>query len=1089
MKPKSISFVYVLALLLGFQSYIHAQCPVGAIIDQTSIPNATFGVAYSQQMTGSNFASSLTWSVAPALPGGLTISASGLISGTPIAGSVPSNYTIIATQTVGTCVRTQAVNFKINCPSLTFLPSASIPNARNGAPYNLTIVTGSTTCTITPALPAGLSLSLSGVLSGTPTTNIPPNNYTVTAGGSGGCSSGNVFNFAVTCPLGITTPPPIAYVGVPYSHNLGVTPIANYGTPNPALPAGLTLDFTGLISGTPTAAASTVYTVDVFLTPFSCNISAAPFNFIVQACPSASITSAVPANANIFIPYSHTFTSNYSGATTFSITPALSAPLNFTLNPSTDVMSGTPSGGVIGVSYVVRATQTATGCSTTQNFSLGASCPTTTITSAIPVATANLGTPYTHTFTTSLASATFTISPTTLPAGITFNTNTGVLSGTATAGLASTPYTVQAVRGGCGSSVQNFNFEVACPTITVSSTIPTSNFEIPFSSFISYTFSTTGGAGAISYALTGAPPTGITLNASTGVLTGSATVTGFGFFTVTATRGGCTSSITYNYWICNPTITIAPATLPTIPVVGVAYLHQPSVGYSSGSNVWSVSPALPAGLTIDISTGLISGMPTSVTASNSYVITVTNTTGGFRVCSTTRTYTFAVNCPTASITPATIPNATLNTAYSQQLTQTGVTGAVAWLVSPALPAGLTIDMNTGLISGTATATTTTANYVVAATNGTCGTTRTYAFAVNAVPCPTIIISPPSLLDPIINVPYSQQLTQTGLTAPVTWSVAPAFPPGITLGASTGLISGTATALRPNASYIVTVASGTCNADANFIFAVICPTRSITTATIPNATVNVAYNQQLSQTGVTGTVTWSVSPALPAGIALGASTGLISGTTTATSASASYVVTASNGTCSATITYPFAVTAVACPTSSITPATIPSGVVNVAYSQQLAQTGLTGTITWSVSPALPAGIALGASTGLISGTATAASASASYVVTTSNGTCSVTRSYTFVIVAATNPATSIDNSLASLVKVSPNPSNSDFNVDFGSINMVKSVVRVYDAQGKTVFSAENNSNLMIIPLAKFANGIYLMEVETSKGRILKRLAKQ
>ena len=113
---------------------------------------------------------------------------------------------------------------------------------------------------------------------------------------------------------------------------------------------------------------------------------------------------------------------------------------------------------------------------------------------------------------------------------------------------------------------------------------------------------------------------------------------------------------------------------------------------------------------------------------------------------------------------------------------------------------------------------------------------------------------------------------------------------------------------------------------------------------------------------------------------------------------------------------------------------------------------------------------------------------SFRVTTTVGGCtSAPAIYTLVI--NPNPTKSVDNSLADEVKVSPNPSSGDFNVDFGSINMVKSSVRVYDAQGKTVFSTENDSNLMIISLEKFAAGIYLMEVETSRGRIFKRLAKQ
>ena len=161
---------------------------------------------------------------------------------------------------------------------------------------------------------------------------------------------------------------------------------------------------------------------------------------------------------------------------------------------------------------------------------------------------------------------------------------------------------------------------------------------------------------------------------------------------------------------------------------------------------------------------------------------------------------------------------------------------------------------------------------------------------------------------------------------------------------------------------------------------------------------------------------------------------------------------------------------------------------MAYTLNGGATTTSGTLAYTVSPALPAGLALNATTGAISGTPTAVTASASYTVTAAtSGTCSQPK--VFVIEVKANPATAIDNALANLVKVSPNPSKGDFNVDFGTINMAKSSVRVYDAQGKVVFTSENNSNLMTISLDKFANGIYLMEVETSKGRVLKRLAKQ
>ncbi len=90
----------------------------------------------------------------------------------------------------------------------------------------------------------------------------------------------------------------------------------------------------------------------------------------------------------------------------------------------------------------------------------------------------------------------------------------------------------------------------------------------------------------------------------------------------------------------------------------------------------------------------------------------------------------------------------------------------------------------------------------------------------------------------------------------------------------------------------------------------------------------------------------------------------------------------------------------------------------------------------------------------------------------------------------DPTTSIDNSLSNLVKVSPNPSNGDFSVDFSGLSVAKSLVRVYDAQGKTIFSSNvnNSNNLMNISLKNVPNGIYLLQISTEKGNILKRIVK-
>lgn len=160
--------------------------------------------------------------------------------------------------------------------------------------------------------------------------------------------------------------------------------------------------------------------------------------------------------------------------------------------------------------------------------------------------------------------------------------------------------------------------------------------------------------------------------------------------------------------------------------------------------------------------------------------------------------------------------------------------------------------------------------------------------------------------------------------------------------------------------------------------------------------------------VTGTVeSYSVSPTLPAGLSLSSSSGQISGTPTATAAAASYTITATNKKGATSASLSITVNPVA--PSALSYASPQSWTVGTAITA-LGPT-VTGTVTsYSVSPALPAGLALSISTGVISGTPTAATASAAYTVTASNVTGSTTYALTIVVNAPVVAAT---------IKVKPN----------------------------------------------------------------------
>lgn len=135
------------------------------------------------------------------------------------------------------------------------------------------------------------------------------------------------------------------------------------------------------------------------------------------------------------------------------------------------------------------------------------------------------------------------------------------------------------------------------------------------------------------------------------------------------------------------------------------------------------------------------------------------------------------------------------------------------------------------------------------------------------------------------------------------------------------------------------------------------------STLAPAQVNAPYSLQLSATGATSP-TWSVSSgALPAGITLNSSSGLLAGTPTATG-DFTFKVTAAEGGRSDTQTYTVTVVQqlkIAAPKRQATEIGLP-------YSLTLQATGGRPGYTWAVAAgsALPAGLALDPATGVVTG---------------------------------------------------------------------------------------------------------------------------
>jgi outer membrane protein assembly factor BamB len=142
---------------------------------------------------------------------------------------------------------------------------------------------------------------------------------------------------------------------------------------------------------------------------------------------------------------------------------------------------------------------------------------------------------------------------------------------------------------------------------------------------------------------------------------------------------------------------------PYIPVgqVGIPYSLQLAATGGVAPYAWTAAGKLPAGLSLNENTGLISGTPTTQA---SYSFTVTATDSESTQDSATATFSITIS-GMPKITTTSLPAATMGSAYSTTVKVTAGHSPYLWSVaSGSLPNGLILDLTTGTISGTPTVT-------------------------------------------------------------------------------------------------------------------------------------------------------------------------------------------------------------------------------------------------------------------------------------------------------------------------------------------------------------------------------------------------
>ena len=233
------------------------------------LPEATVGVQYNFQLLGTNGCRPYTWTISSGgLPPGIQLTTGGNFTGIPTQPGSWSFWVDVA-QNVnipGGCLPQGSQKaFTLNViPKLT-VTTPSLAAGVVGAPYSTQLTYeggGTVTWSVSAgALPAGLTLSPTGLLAGTPTTAAPPAAFTVfIKDSSSPRTDTKSLSLEILAPLAASVgSAPASEVGIAFK---GVRPVPSGGKPPyvwsaVGLPAGLTLDpATGAIAGTPTAAGS-----------------------------------------------------------------------------------------------------------------------------------------------------------------------------------------------------------------------------------------------------------------------------------------------------------------------------------------------------------------------------------------------------------------------------------------------------------------------------------------------------------------------------------------------------------------------------------------------------------------------------------------------------------------------------------------------------------------------------------------------------------------------------------------------------------------------------------------------------------------
>ena len=415
-------------------------------------------------------------------------------------------------------------------------------------------------------------------------------------------------------------------------------------------------------------------------------------------------------------------------------------------------------------------------------------------------------------------------------------------------------------------------------------------------------------------------------------------------------------------------ITNTTATFP-FGKVGTAYAQGLQATGGTLPYTWSVADGqVPPGLVVS-SVGALTGTPT-VPGTFTFTLRVVDARQVFATRSVSVTITGSGG-PTVSVTTKALPAGTAGTPYSQTLTATGGTVPYTWTVGQGFPAFLALNQNTGVVSGTPTAS---GNFsfpvqVTDASRSTASGTVTLTITASPVTITTV----PPIFNGTVGVAYVQSFHAAGGTPPYTWSIASGSTGDLTLDPSTGNLEGTPQTPAALSFTVQVTDAARQSYSQSYSLVVNAPALALTLGSaLPPGTAGASYSQRIQATATGGVppYTWAIASgsSLPAGLLFTPSTLTLSGTPTAAGTSTFNLEVRDSA--SGVASRPVSIT-INAPTLSLTTARqLPDGTLNQAYVTNVAASGGQPPYRWSAT-GLPSGLTINSSTGQVAGTPAAA----------------------------------------------------------------------------------------------------------------------